>query len=1211
MKTKNTSLAPRSSLLTPRRTLVPRTTYLVPRTLAFLLLALLTACHDELGQDGNSGATINLRSEINQLYLTRANDSGFADGDQIGVFIVNYENGAAPALKPSGNHADNVQFTYHEAEGKWTGSYQLYWKDKTTPVDAYAYYPFDPEMNSVTDYPFTIQHNQSVNLNTGRKLSGYEASDFLWAKKENVVPTAAAITLSHHHIMAGVKVILTEGEGFLDGEWNEISKTVLVENTITETQINLQNGKVTPIANGNRHSIIPEEGNNHYRAVVAPQTVAAGATLFSITADGHSFQFKRDEQMVYYPGKLHQFTFNVQKQLETGDFIFTLISESITPWENDPLSHNGTAREYITVHVNEGQYLGDVIQSMNIDPAEIVNLKLTGVISGGQSFDYIRQNMPYLEAINLKELRTKGQLTLEQWDGGEEWGRRYAVSSYNDDFLPKNAFGHMYYLSYIVFPDSLKGIADGAFNSTNLRGSLILPEGLEYIGGSLFTGTSGFYDEQTLALSGELYIPSTVQFIRGGAFRGTALSGEVILPEHMKYLGDGAFADCEFLTGRIQVPQGLDELNAAFAPNMTAKVVNIPQGVKRVNGIGGQPAAIVFPEGVTEINSLFGGSSQPWAPLSGIRKALRSVKLPSTLRKLGEWAFAGTNISHVNLPEGVEVIPYYAFGQCILQDTLTIPSTVRQIHDMAFYANGLLEAVVLPEQLEEIREFAFAGCSSLYTIRSLNPEPPVISERAFDGVEKNECQLLVPEGSVNAYRQAQGWKEFKRITTYNNFVCRPMQAKLLNKSNTRTVVLNCEGNWKVTHCPSWIHPSKTSGYKKTELTVRIDALTRGSSNRRDSIVFTMTGKVDDDGNPITCYYSVQQFDYGHDEDTQTQLQKATKGRGVNVVFVGDGYDAEDIADGSYLQDINEGMEYFFSIEPYKTYQQYFNVYADMAMSYESGVLESAQIWRDSKFKTTYGAGAGGRLLIHDDEVIRYVLEDVTNSSVNSSNVDQTLIICVLNSDVYEGITAVYSTGAAVAFVPHSRYSYPNDYRGLIQHEAGGHGFGKLGDEYVYHRDNILTCHCICCAHADHVRESKALGWYRNLALDGKYSSIDWHHLIFDSRYSDIVDIYEGGYMHGQGIYRSEVNSCMNNNIPYYSTISRQAIVERIMNYAGENFNFETFVSKDSREMGDKFLTRSGMAGKMSSPSSMYGRTPVVRKGSPLDYIKKLKRKGRN
>ena len=91
-------------------------------------------------------------------------------------------------------------------------------------------------------------------------------------------------------------------------------------------------------------------------------------------------------------------------------------------------------------------------------------------------------------------------------------------------------------------------------------------------------------------------------------------------------------------------------------------------------------------------------------------------------------------------------------------------------------------------------------------------------------------------------------------------------------------------------------------------------------------------------------------------------------------------------------------------------------------------------------------------------------------------------------------------------------------------------------------------------------------------------------------------------MHGQGIYRSEVNSCMNNNVPYYSTISRQAIVERIMEYSGGTFDFETFVSKDSRAMGEKFLTRSG--GNGSVDGAMHAQMPIIRKGSPLDYLKK-------
>ena len=81
-----------------------------------------------------------------------------------------------------------------------------------------------------------------------------------------------------------------------------------------------------------------------------------------------------------------------------------------------------------------------------------------------------------------------------------------------------------------------------------------------------------------------------------------------------------------------------------------------------------------------------------------------------------------------------------------------------------------------------------------------------------------------------------------------------------------------------------------------------------------------------------------------------------------------------------------------------------------------------------------------------------------------------------------------------------------------------------------------------------VLANKSLGWYRNISLSGKYSDIEWRHLIFHENYDDIVDIYEGSYFHARGIYRSEVNSCMNNNVPYLSTISRQAIVERIKDY---------------------------------------------------------------
>lgn len=1172
-------------------------------------IALLSACTDNLMNDViHSNRTLDLQATIQQDNVTRANDNGFADGDQIGVFVVNYDNGAAPVLQLTGNHADNVRFTYDDKNYKWTGSYQLYWKDEQTPVDVYGYYPFISQLSSIAEQPFSIERNQR-DIPKGETVSGYEKSDFLWAKAENIVPTEAAIILKHNHIMAGIEVTLVEGYGFAENEWAEAERSVLVQNVVMAGTVNLSDGSVVCIGDVANTGIIPQEYQGKYRAVVLPQTVKAGNALFSITIASKTTEFTRQEAMEYYRGKLHKFTIEVNKSLETGDYELHLLSDAIVNWENDPISHDGTACEYITVHVNEGEYIGDVIKSMGIeDPSLIKNLKLTGCIDRKENFDFIREHIPYLEALNMKDLRTKNMPS--HWNTGEGEDK-YGQPNVADDYIPAGSGANdctswgpeglesMDFLQYVVWPDHLKGIGDCALAGCPLRGSLIFPEGLKHIGSSVFHA----YGHKPNNLTGELYIPSTVEYIGDEAFAESYLTGELVLPHHMKYLG-GAFNNCPRLTGQIRIPEGLTEVNAFMAPNMTGDVI-IPQGVKKINGLSGKPTSLYIPEGVEEIGTLWSFdfhydflafNDSPLRFLKG------DLKLPKSLKTIADAAFYGANISHINIPEKIEIINELSFAYTSLIDTLNVPSNVIQIRSRAFKGCDKLNAIILPENLTQIWGNALEGCWSLDYMQCNAKTPPLVEGGDFTGLEKNNFTLVVPEGSVDAYRNAPGWREFKRISAYRNFVCRPMKAKSLNKASVRTVILNSDGNWEMTHCPSWLHVNKTSGSKKTELTISIDAMAHGSANREDSVVFTLQDKVDEDGKPITCYYKVEQFDYQYDEDSQLQLQRHTKGKGVNIVFIGDGYDAEDISKENYLNDIREGMEYFFAIEPYKTYKDYFDVYVDFPLSYESGVCSNVNIWRTTKFDTTYGAGDDGRLKVNFDDMMAYVLNEVTGTVVNEGNVNHTLIITLLNSDVYEGLTNMWSTGAAIAAVPHSRYGYPNDFRGLIQHEAGGHGFGKLDDEYIYHRDHIRNCPCQCCTHADDVEFWKSIGWDRNVSLNGKYKDVDWRHLIFDDRYQDIVDIYEGAHMHSDGIYRSELNSCMNNNVPYYSTISRQAIVERILDYAGEKFDFETFVNKDSREMGDKFLTRSASQGSVST--SIYGNAPRMVKGSPLKNMKR-------
>ena len=279
----------------------------------------------------------------------------------------------------------------------------------------------------------------------------------------------------------------------------------------------------------------------------------------------------------------------------------------------------------------------------------------------------------------------------------------------------------------------------------------------------------------------------------------------------------------------------------------------------------------------------------------------------------------------------------------------------------------------------------------------------------------------------------------------------------------------------------------------------------------------------------------------------------------------------------------EAYGYFFDIEPFKSYKDYFNVYTAISVSPESGIGGVNTIIYN-RFNTTAkgGVNLGGRNGDNDfNEIMKYASLAPT---VSEDNLGGTLVIMIPNTSDYGGICYMYEDGFAIAYCPMSNY-----------------GFGKLGDEYIYPNAFIDACDCSCCAHQVALAMNKAAGWYRNLSLSGKMSEVDWSHLIFHDKYRDIVDVFEGGFMHTRGVYRSEQNSCMNNDIPYYSTISRQAMVERIKALAGEEFNFDDFVQKDVIISKEDYTTKSldpslqfvPMGQAHSAPQFM-GKRPAIK-----------------
>lgn len=1165
----------------------------VKHTLLYLLAAgamLLTGCSDDFFGDKteqHDSNRIQLSGDIDQLAVTRVNDNGFCNGDVMGVYIVDYEGNKPGTLKVNGNRGDNVRHTFDEPNYKWNSAYDLFWKDKHTHIDVYGYYPFaNPE--SIEDYQFEVQKDQSKATENG-EMGGYEASDFLWGKVSDVAPTTSVIRLPMAHRMSNARVTLIKGSGFAEGEWANLEKIVLTANVARKASINLSTGEIKTAGAVENTMTIPSRTNDEWRTIVVPQTVAAGTTLFSITIGGVPYKFTKNEALTYVAGKMMNFGIKVDKQAGSGAYKLTLVSESITPWENDLVSHDATAKEYIVINSTPGG-LKNAITAANKDYTKIKNLKITGEINA-QDFYFMRDSMEYLAALNLKEVIIRGgQQTLTGGSPGDY--------PYNDYEMPYEALYGKKSLNLIVLPDKLTKIGIAAFGECqNLTGSINIPEGVTEI------EVGAFFNCR--ALSGSISLPSTLKYIGrgydrwwyGGVFTYCGFNSQLVLPNNLEKILGNAFEGCEGLYGELRLPEKLNELgdNVFRDCRNLSGSLSIPQDLHKIPNnafeyCGSFNGTLTFHDGITSIGEYaFRGTH-----FKG------EISLPKNLVVIQNYAFAGCDFSgELNLPKTLRSIGRKAFGDLEgdgscwrLMGTIEFPEGLQSIGEQAFVNCRSIEGLVFPESMETIQNNAFNGCYGISSIVCKSDMPANVLNGAFDGVAKDNFTLEVPESAIAQYQSANGWKDFKRIAAHHELVCRPSVACALSTEHKQKLVINAEGEWEVASKPDWCEVSPASGNKKTEVTLTIKGMAKNADSRDGKVVFRLKDK------DYTHECSVSQYGYEYGEDEWVTLQKATKGNkgGINIVLLGDGFNAKDIASGKYLNDIKQEVEYFFGIEPYKTYRDYFNVYTAISLSTESGVGTVNTI-RYNRFNTTFTGGVG--LKADYDEVFDYALGAPT---VNKGNLNQTLIIMVPNSTDYGGICQMWEDGSAIAFCPQSTYGYPLDTRGVIQHEAGGHGFGKLGDEYIYHNAFIDFCDCTCCGHVLEFNGAKSLGWYDNLELTGKMHSVGWSHLIFDDRYSDIVDIYEGGYMHNRGVFRSEPNSCMNNDIPYYSTISRESIVKRIKAYAGETYSFEDFVKNDKRDAGIVESRAFGGNGDQRT-SGTYQHAPVFHKGSPLKMAK--------
>ncbi len=549
------------------------------------LLGLLVGCKEPLPEEPiipEGKLPINL-----SLSTTRANDSAYEAGDQIGLYVANYADGVATQLANSGNHVNNMQFTLND--NSWTPATKIYWKDKSTRADFYAYYPYQSTVADVTALPVSVQADQSSEDN-------YWASDLLWGKTSGVAPTESAVNIATSHALSNLLIYVEPGYGFTAESLAAADVSVEINNVKTAGALNLTNGVVT--ASGEAATITPWNTGDYYRALIVPQTVAEETTLITVTVDGKAHTIERG--FTFLANTQHKFVVRVENDVETK------VTLSINPWNEDhntygipdnEIWYTSTDGEIVNPHAN-ATFGANLISNTYVNGRGVMTFDGPVTEIGSSAFS----SCSNLETITLpKSVRDSGQFSfncsnLFQFSGdyASKDGRCLIINGVLEAFARAG-------LTEYSIPEEVIEIGERAFYDCDSLKSITIPASVKQIDWNAFEYCSNLIN---------VSIPEGVTYISSGAFRCCSSLESITIPESVINIGT-AFEGCSSLSqfkgnyasndGRCLIKDGVLK---AFAPaglteySIPDNVTTIPKYV-----IDGDVESVTIPEGVSEIQS--------------------------------------------------------------------------------------------------------------------------------------------------------------------------------------------------------------------------------------------------------------------------------------------------------------------------------------------------------------------------------------------------------------------------------------------------------------------------------------------------------------------------------------------------------------------------------------------------------------------------------
>ncbi len=402
----------------------------------------------------------------------------------------------------------------------------------------------------------------------------------------------------------------------------------------------------------------------------------------------------------------------------------------------------------------------------------------------------------------------------------------------------------------------------------------------------------------------------------------------------------------------------------------------------------------------------------------------------------------------------------------------------------------------------------------------------------------------------------------------------------------RNIVLTQLANRYVTLSPAAINPSASGGdfavAVATNVSGQCTALTLvdwlSAAEQQDgswlvtvaanTSTFSRSGNVYFTCGEVQTSLSVTQAgyrnpDYYYSSDysqngTVVSLQKASEGEGIPLFLMGDAYSDRLIADGTYAADMEKAVEAIFAVEPFKSMREMFDI------SYIN-IVSLNEIYADDATTALGTSFVSGTTVTGNHTLVRSQLLPLLSSEA----IKRAMIVVLMNQATYAGTTYLYyyddddsdfAPGEAIAYVPLCRND--EEFAGVVQHEVGGHGLGKLADEYFYDSKGEMPVSDLSI-----YKHRQQSGFFRNVDFTGDSTAVRWSRFISDERYLyDGVGVFEGACGYPTGAYRPTDCSKMRLNSYQFNAPSREAIYYRLHKLAYGSiwsYDFEEFATYDA------------------------------------------------